>query len=185
MIGNAVEEVIEEQLWIDRAAAPIQRAIQAFLRKAPTVARVLHGTDVIGHPLHPALVTIPIGAWSCALALDVMGILGRRDFRQGADAACAVGLAGALGASLAGLADWSTTRGTARRAGFVHGATNLTVAGLYGASLFSRAVGLRGLGIALSTTGFALVGFSGWLGGELIYRYGVGVTAEACARQEE
>jgi uncharacterized membrane protein len=144
---------------------------------------VLHG-DFLGHPLHPALVTIPIGAWSCGLALDFIGLLGGRGFRLGADAVCALGLAGALGAAVTGLADWSTTRGGARRVGFVHGATNLVVVGFYGASLLSRAVGLRGIGVALSTTGYALVGFSGWLGGELIYRHGVGLHPEACERQE-
>lgn len=185
MIGSAVLGGIEEQDWIDRMADPLQRGIQSVLRRAPTVAKVLHG-KFLGHPLHPVLVTIPIGAWSCALVLDLAGIgRRRRRLHRGADATAAIGLGGALVATFAGLADWSTTLGPAKRIGFVHGAVNLAIAGLYGASLASRAIGLRPLGIALSTAGFGLAGASGWLGGELIYRYGVGIGNDACARRPE
>ncbi|XXY53559.1 DUF2231 domain-containing protein [Sorangium sp. So ce269] len=184
MIGSAVLGEIEQQDWIDRIADPLQRGIRSVLRRAPTVAKVLHG-KFLGHPLHPVLVTIPIGAWSCALVLDLAGIGGGRKVHRGADATAAIGLAGAVAAAAAGLADWSTTLGSAKRIGFVHGAMNVAIAGLYGASLASRAVGLRSLGIALSTTGFGLAGASGWLGGELIYRYGVGVSNDACERKPE
>ncbi|HTN84669.1 MAG TPA: DUF2231 domain-containing protein [Sorangium sp.] len=184
MIGSAVVGEIERQDWIDRIADPLQRGIRSVLERAPTVAKVLHG-KFLGHPLHPVLVTIPIGAWSCTLVLDLAGIGGGRKVHRGADATAAIGLAGAVVAAAAGLADWSTTLGSAKRIGFVHGAMNMAVAGLYGASLASRAVGLRSLGIALSTTGFGLAGASGWLGGELIYRYGVGVSNDACERKPE
>ncbi|KYF95073.1 DUF2231 domain-containing protein [Sorangium sp. So ce394] len=185
MIGTAVLGGIEGQDWIDRIADPLQHGIRSVLRRAPVVAKVLHG-KFLGHPLHPVLVTIPIGAWSCGLVLDFAGI-GRRGRRlhRGADASTAIGLGGALVAALAGLADWSTTLGSAKRIGFVHGAMNLAIAGVYGASLASRAIGLRPLGIALSTAGFGLAGASGWLGGELIYRYGVGVSHDACERKPE
>lgn len=184
MIRTAVLSGIEEQDWIDRMADPLQRGIRSVLRRAPTVAKVLHG-KFLGHPLHPVLVTIPIGAWSCALVLDIAGIGRGRRLHRGADATAAIGLGGALVAAFAGLADWSTTLGSAKRIGFVHGAMNMAIAGLYGASLASRAIGLRPLGIALSTAGFGLAGASGWLGGELIYRYGVGVANEACERKPE
>jgi uncharacterized membrane protein len=183
-IGSAVEEMFREQAWIDRAADPVQRAIQAVLKRAPAVAEVLHG-KILGHPLHPVLIPIPIGAWSCVLVLDMAGIAMGRSFRRGADACCAIGLGGAVVSAAAGLADWSTTRGVAKRVGFVHGALNVAVTGLYGASLFSRMIGLRGLGIALSTTGFGVAGLSAWLGGELIYRYGVSVGRGAFKRQPE
>lgn len=187
MVGTAVLGGIEEQEWIDRIADPLQRGIQSVLKRAPTVARVLHG-KFLGHPLHPVLVTVPIGAWSCALVLDMAGIgRGRRGrkLHRGADATAAIGLAGAVVAAAAGLADWSTTLGPAKRIGFVHGAMNMAIAGLYGASLASRAIGLRPLGIALSTAGFGLAGASGWLGGELIYRYGVGISNDACEQRPE
>ncbi|WP_437587769.1 DUF2231 domain-containing protein [Sorangium sp. So ce1000] len=184
MIGTAVVGEIGKQDWIDQIADPLQRGIQSFLRRAPTVAKLLHG-KFLGHPLHPVLVTVPIGAWSCALVLDFAGIGRGRRLHRGADVTTAIGLGGALVATFAGLADWSLTRGPAKRIGAVHGAMNLAIAGLYGASLAARAIGLRPLGIALSTAGFGLAGASGWLGGELIYRYGVGVSNDACARRPE
>ncbi|AUX46864.1 hypothetical protein SOCE26_083730 [Sorangium cellulosum] len=184
MIGRAVEGEIVEQDWIDRIAEPLQQGIQAALKRAPAIAKVLHG-KFLGHPLHPALVPVPIGAWTCTLVLDIAGLGGGRRLHKGADASAKLGLAGALVATFAGLADWSTTRGAARRIGFVHGALNMAIAGLYGASIASRAVGLRGIGIALSTTGFGIAGASAWLGGELIYRYGVGVGVDACEQKTE
>lgn len=183
-IGAAVEEMFKEQAWIDRAADPVQRAIQAVLRRAPVVAEVLHG-KILGHPLHAALITVPIGAWSCVLVLDIAGTVMGRKLRRGADACCAIGLGGAVMAAAAGLADWSTTRSVAKRVGFVHGALNIATAGIYGASLASRRIGLRGLGIALSTTGLGIAGVSAWLGGELSYRHGVGVDRGAFERQRE
>jgi nitrite reductase/ring-hydroxylating ferredoxin subunit len=96
-----------------------------------------------------------------------------------------VGLAGALSAAVFGLADWSYTGGRARRVGAVHGLTNVLIAGLYAASLAARQRGHRGAGIALSSAGFSLLLFSSWLGGELVYRYGVGVNREAFQERPE
>lgn len=184
-ISTAVEEMFREQAWIDRAADPLQHAIQAVLKRAPLLAEVLHG-KILGHPLHVTLIPIPIGAWSCVLALDLAGVvMGGKKLRRGADACCAIGVGGAVVAAAAGLADWSTTRSVAKRVGFVHGVLNVAATGLYGASLLSRRLGLRGLGIALSSTGFGIAGVSAWLGGELSYRYGVGVGRGAFERQKE
>jgi len=166
---------IEEQAWIDQAADPLQAAVRDALDRAPALASVLHGR-FLGHPLHAALVAVPVGAWTIALGLDAAEVAtGTRRFRRSADLLVGVGLGGAVAASLAGLADWSLTRGATKRVGFVHGAMNQVVAGLYGVSLYERSRGRRGAGIALATVGFAGLGFTAWLGGELAYRFGVGV----------
>lgn len=179
MAAEKLIRAIEEQRSLDRIADPLQHTVSAVLACAPRLADALHGRW-LGHPLHSALVPIPIGGWTVGLALDVAGAFTRRRvFRRSADLATAIGLGGAAVAALAGLADWSLTRGKARRVGVVHALLNTTVAGLYGASLASRASGRRRLGVALSSLGFGLVGVSGWLGGELAYRYGVGVREEA------
>lgn len=175
---NAVEKTIANQDWIDKAADPVHRTVASILEKAPLLASVLHG-DIIGHPLHAVMVTLPIGAWSVGALMDVLDLTGTKKLRRAADLTTAVGLAGALSAALPGLADWSTTEGNAKRVGFIHASTNIVVSGLYGASLFARASKKRGLGIALSLVGLGLVGFSGWLGGELAYKYGVGVRSDA------
>jgi uncharacterized membrane protein len=181
--AERIVETIAQQTSLDRAANLPHRVLGGLLHKAPALAHVLHG-DWLGHPLHAAMVTVPVGAFTAGFALDMADIAGAgRKFRRGADAVTAIGLAGALGAAVAGMADWSTTRDDAKRLGFVHGVTNLVVAGLYGTSLLSRATGMRRLGIALSSTGFGLLLLSSWLGGELAYRFGVGVRPEAFESQ--
>lgn len=184
MVGIDVDGAIAEQEWIDRAADPIQRTLTPLLRSAPRVAAALHG-EWLGHPLHAALTDVPVGAWVAGFVMDMAEVLGgTRKLRRGADAAHAIGLAGAMGAAVAGIADWSETREEAKRIGFVHGATNVVIAGLYGASLYARRRRRRGLGIALSSAGYGLLLFSSWLGGELSYRLGVGVRDEAFERKE-
>ncbi|MCC6553263.1 MAG: DUF2231 domain-containing protein [Polyangiaceae bacterium] len=184
MAGTSIERAIGEQEWVERAAEPVQRAVSQALERAPRIAGALHG-EWLGHPLHAALTDVPVGAWFAGFVLDMGEVLGgSRRLRRGADAAIAVGLAGSLGAAVAGIADWSETRDEAKRVGFVHGATNAVIAGLYGASLYARSRRRRGLGIALSTVGYGLLIFSSWLGGQLSYRLGVGVRGEAFERKQ-
>lgn len=174
-IAKTVVNKIADQTWLDGAADPTQHGVRAALDKAPGVAYVLHG-DWLGHPLHAAMVAVPVGSWSAGFVMDMLAFTpGSRKLRRGADVATAIGLVGALGSAVAGIADWSTTRGDAKRAGFVHGTTNVVIAGLYGASLFARSRRKRALGVALSSVGYGLLLFSGWLGGELAYHFGVGV----------
>ncbi|MFT3772753.1 MAG: DUF2231 domain-containing protein [Minicystis sp.] len=184
MLEEKIIKTIEEQAWIDRAADPIQAAVRGVLARAPRLASVLHG-NFIGHPLHAAIVPIPVGAWAASMVLDGLEIAGRgRRYRTAADVVTGIGLAGAVGAVLPGLADWSLTEGGAKRVGFVHASLNVVIAGLYGASLYARARRNRKTGIALSFIGHTLLGVSAWLGGELAYRYGVGARPQPEGRRE-
>jgi uncharacterized membrane protein len=140
-----------------------------------------------GHPFHPILVTIPIGAWVCSLVFD---ILSRNaddgaDFARGAYWLIAIGVVGALAAALFGLLDLlAIPRGTrARRVGIWHLSVNLVVVAAFVASFIWRAdrdaylptsAGL----FVLSGVALALLVVSGWLGGMLAYRYGVRVADE-------
>lgn len=185
MSEQTISTAIESQGYLDRAANPIQGAVRRALDKAPALHDALHGTW-LGHPLHAAVTDLPIGAWWTGMALDVIELSGgRRRYRYASDAALAIGLGGAMLAALAGLTDWTHTRGGAKRVGFLHGALNGVIAGLYGGSLFARSRGRRDLGIALSTTGFAMMLFSSWLGGQLSYYYGVGVRPAAEAGESQ
>jgi nitrite reductase/ring-hydroxylating ferredoxin subunit/uncharacterized membrane protein len=184
--GEAIVRAIEEQSWTDRVAVPLQGPLYGVLRDRGALRSILNGTW-LGHPVHAAVTDVPVGAWAAGLVLDALDVLGvgalggRPNLRAASDAAQTVGLAGALGAAVFGLADWSYTAGRARRVGMVHGLLNVGIAAIYGASLVARARHRRGAGVALSTTGFSLLLFSTWLGGELTYRYGVGVNRAAFA----
>ncbi len=178
MNGNALVEVIEGQAGLDRLAEGVQGPVSRVLAQSPRLRSALDGTW-LGHSVHAAVTDVPVGAWTAGVVLDVLEVAGRRDERRRGDAVHAVGLAAAMGAAVTGLADWSYTSGRTRRVGLVHAGSNLVVAALFGASLWARSRGRRGAGIALSTAGYGLLLFSSWLGGELAYRYGVGVSRTA------
>jgi nitrite reductase/ring-hydroxylating ferredoxin subunit/uncharacterized membrane protein len=132
----------------------------------------LHGTW-FGHPLHPALILVPAGAWTTAAVLDLLGL------EEGADASIGLGLLGVPLAAAAGVTDWGYTRGKARNLGLVHALLNVAASGLYLGSWAARRNGNRGLGIGLSTLGLGVVSFSAYLGGEISYRLGFPVNRTA------
>ncbi len=127
----------------------------------------LNGTW-LGHPLHPALTDVPVGAWTVALALDLLGE------RRGAKIAVGVGILGALGAALSGLSDWADTFGRRRQLGAVHATVNGTATLLYATSF-----ALRGradaTAIGLSTLGYGLIALGALYGGVLSLDWQVGV----------
>jgi nitrite reductase/ring-hydroxylating ferredoxin subunit/uncharacterized membrane protein len=132
--------------------------------------RDLASGSPLGHPLHPVLVAIPIGAWTSASILDLTG----------GDATAAKRLIGlgslaALPTALTGANDWLTTLGGERRVGLVHAALNDTALGLYVSSWLARRRGRRIKGAALALAGAGVLGVAGWLGGHLAYGLGVGV----------
>ena len=158
------------------AAAPMRRA------KEPRT--VLAGP--YGHPFHPVLITVPIGAWVASLVFDVVAVLGDEPkvFAEGAYWLIAIGIVGALAAAVFGLMDLSAIpRGTkAFGTGLVHMVLNLVVVVLYVGNLaLRRAQGyddVSGLALGLSVVAVAVLGASGWLGGKLAYHYGVRVADE-------
>jgi uncharacterized membrane protein len=140
-----------------------------------------------GHPFHPILVTIPIGAWVCSLAFDVGSRMADEPpvYARGAYWLIGLGILGALGAALFGLLDLrAIPKGTpAFTTGVTHLALNVGVVVAFGISFLIRRgddLGEVSTGlIALSVVALAALGLSGWLGGKLTYRYGVRVADEA------
>lgn len=171
--------LIEEQDWLEPLENGLKNAIsEAFSAAGPNGRKTenfLHGTW-LGHPLHPVLTDIPIGAWTAALVLDVMDAFSETDaYGRGADAALATGLTGAVGAALAGLTDWHKIDGKTQRLGLIHGLLNLTGAALYTTSLIKRKQDRRVEGRLYSLFGYTAVLCSAWLGGILVYRKQIGV----------
>jgi nitrite reductase/ring-hydroxylating ferredoxin subunit/uncharacterized membrane protein len=139
------------------------------------VKDLLSGTQ-LGHPVHPMLVAVPIGAWVSATVLDLVG---GRSGREAARKLVGLGAVAALPTAAAGASDWSDTLGAERRVGLVHALGNYAALGVYGASYLARRRGRNGLGVALGLVGAGLVAASGYLGGHLSYAYGVGVDTTA------
>lgn len=148
------------------------------------MASPVHGTP--GHPLHPPLTDVAIGAYTTATVLAVLGALGVSEDATGKAAwlALLVGLAGGGLAALTGLADLlAMERGTeAFRTGLVHGAVNATASLLFLLAAFLQYDGFRdgevtAGGLVLTILGFAALTLGGFLGGTLVFRHGVRVEA--------
>jgi nitrite reductase/ring-hydroxylating ferredoxin subunit/uncharacterized membrane protein len=168
---------IEGASALDPAAEAVDR-VASVVPPGP-VKDALSGV-ALGHPAHPTLVTVPIGAVTSAVVLDAFGDDGRAARRL-----VALGLFSAVPAALTGLSDWSDTRGAERRVGLVHLALNTVGLSLLAGSWWARrpgAGGARVTGPALGLAGLSVLGGSGWLGGHLSYALGVGVDTTAFQR---
>lgn len=145
-----------------------------------------------GHPLHPVLVSVPIGAWVASVVFDLAAFLvdDSAFLVQGAWWLVGLGVLGALAAASVGFLDLlvlpSGTR--AHRTALLHMSVNLTATALFAVGFWLRASHNTaqeapwGL-VALSLLALALVGVGGLLGGELAYRFGVRVADEATQRE--
>src|SRR5229473_6980236 len=172
-LRHLIGEVVENQTWLDKLAAPIQNWLLKFFGQPGQPNRklkdVLNGTW-LGHALHPVFTDIPIGAWSGTTLLDLAWLNNEDEgIARGADLTLLLGILGATGAAVTGVTDWSDLDGTDRRVGFMHGLLNSSILLMNIVSLVLRLTGKRRAGVALSTTGYLASLFSAYLGGELAF----------------
>ena len=138
-------------------------------------------SKIFGHPAHTILIAFPLGLLSTAVIFDSLHLLtGKPKLGEQGLAMTGAGLLGGLAAAPWGLWDWlAIPEGTrAKEVGRWHGLGNAVVLGLFGASWAMRRSEPQkpgGLPFALSLLGFGLAGVTGWLGGELVDRLGIGV----------
>ncbi len=186
----AIQDIVENvahQEWLDTPADKLQQAVRGLYRAAgpagDALKRFLHGRW-LGHPLHPVLTDVPIGAWTAALVLDVLEMAGGSTLPGGtgeqlgaaADKALILGEVTALAAAVAGATDWQPLNGRrSRRVGVMHALLNSSAALLYGGSLLARARGRRAMGRGLAVLGYAAVAAGAYLGGHLVYKLQIGV----------
>lgn len=156
---------------LDRIAEPLTAAIKRALPAKSTAKDVLSGTW-LGHPLHPLLTDIPIGSFTSATVLD---LIGGPDAERAAARLVDLGLASAVVTAAAGAADWSDTYGDERRIGTAHALVNIAGVALYGASAFARRRHQRGRATVLGLGGMTVMSVGGYLGGHLGWTRGVGV----------
>jgi nitrite reductase/ring-hydroxylating ferredoxin subunit/uncharacterized membrane protein len=174
---NALMQVVDSPA-LDRIAEPLSNAVRGAYEAAGPAGRQLkdaaHGVW-LGHPLHPVFTDLPLGAWTTALALDCTAN-GDEGKRRAATFAMGVGLAGALGAAVTGLTDWSETQGQSRRTGLVHGLLNITATTLFATSWAMRRRDSHDTGRAAAWAGYAIAIGAAWFGGNLVYDQRIGVT---------
>jgi uncharacterized membrane protein len=139
-------------------------------------------TKVLGHPVHPMLIVLPLGLFVGAVVFDAIYLW------RGSPTMATVGywniyggIVGGLFAAIFGLKDWLTIpRGTrAKRIGVWHALSN-TIAILlfllvcltrYSTGQLGPTAGL----FVIEVIALAFGATGGWLGGELVDRLGVGV----------
>jgi uncharacterized membrane protein len=136
---------------------------------------------LLGHPIHQMLVVFPLGLLGMAVVFDLLAIgLDDGYWSEIAYWMIAAGVVTGLLAAPFGTIDWlAIPRGSrAKQIGALHGAGNVVVVVLFALSWFMRgdAPASPGpLALALSLTAGCLALITGWLGGELVDRLGVGV----------
>jgi nitrite reductase/ring-hydroxylating ferredoxin subunit len=156
-------------------ADALQPAVRQVLERAGSgVSDLLHGTP-LGHPLHPVITDVPVGAWTVTAVLDALELGGRRDVAFAADAALVVGLLGGLGAIASGLADWSDTGDEAKNVGMAHALLNSLSFSGYVASLALRRGGRRKAGGVTALLAYGVSGLAAYLGGELSFGLQLGM----------
>jgi uncharacterized membrane protein len=136
------------------------------------------------HPLHPAVVPLPIGAFFLAFVADVIHALTKNPlFYDVAEFAIGVGIVTALFAAVLGLIDFFGVNMSAagRRLATIHMSINLVAVVLYVVSwLLRRNHGALDtarwpLAFGLAVVPFLMLGVSGWLGGKMSYEHKIGV----------
>jgi nitrite reductase/ring-hydroxylating ferredoxin subunit/uncharacterized membrane protein len=175
--AHTLTGAIESLGALDAPAAAVAKQVRGLLSPGP-VKDAISGTW-LGHPLHPPLTDVPIGTWTSATMLD---LIGGRDGRRGAERLIAAGIVAALPTAVSGMVEYADSEpghDEVRRAGALHAVANVTALSLYSASLVARRRGSHCKGVALGLAGAGALMAGGWLGGLLAFHRGVGVDETA------
>jgi nitrite reductase/ring-hydroxylating ferredoxin subunit/uncharacterized membrane protein len=165
---------VERADALDGAADRVADAVGRVANQAPVSSIV--GGAWLGHPVHPVLTDLPIGFWTSAFALD---LIGGHSGRRAAQSLVGLGVLSAVPTAMTGLADWSGTVGPTRRIGIAHALCNTAGLVAYALSWRARRRGHHGRGIALAMAGSAAATVAASFGGHLVYRTGTGVDVNA------
>lgn len=142
------------------------------------------GFRLLGHPLHPIVLHLPLGLFSASLPLDVLAIgLGTPSLWMVSFWTIVFGLIMAVPTAVTGWLDFRAyVRGEMpERIAIIHLTVMLSAVGVFAVSLICR----RGpswtdtfpvsLVTAVDAIGVLLIALGGWFGGELVYGHGIGV----------
>jgi uncharacterized membrane protein len=139
----------------------------------------------LGHPLHPILVHMPMALWPAALVFDLLSLagIGGNIMVRTSLLAIGVGLAVALLAVPTGIVDWSGIKPAkpAWKIGLWHMVLNAVVLILFAINFVLRlgtyraASSISGAPLALSIVGTLVLFVSAYLGGRMVYAYGINV----------
>jgi uncharacterized membrane protein len=150
--------------------------------------------SIAGHPVHPMLIPFPLALWITSFVADVIFYFNRnQSLLLIAKFTLAAGIIGGLVAAVPGIIDWLAIRNAdVKRIANWHARLNIIALLIFAASLYLRTrygapwVGWRlTIPFLLSLVGVILIGISGWLGGDLVYKHGVSVKPQHDSPEEE
>ncbi len=154
---------LESASALDPLVRTVRPLAAAFVAD-PVRRDVLRGAW-LGHPLHPVLTDLPIGLWTSAVALDLVG---GRSARPAATRLVGLGLLTAGPTAWSGWADWAALDQPRQRVGLVHAATNGVAVALFASSWLARRRGAHGRGRTLGLAASSVLTVGGYLGGHLM-----------------
>lgn len=186
MATGTAQAIIDKQKWLDGLSDAIQplvnRAFSSGGEEGKVVKDFLNGVW-LGHPLHPVITDVPMGAWTITQLFDLVSVFqgDNTGLDAAADLALGAGIVAAVGAAITGITDWSDTGGPQRRMGTAHALINVGGLALNVASLGLRMGGKKNRGLArtLSASGYVLSGLAAYVAGELVYNLGQAVNRDA------
>lgn len=176
------------QPFVDRLSDGLQHGIQAIIgsqRQPPRRFRSFLNGTWLGHPLHPAITDVPLGAWLMAVIFDLIWLVSPVASVWAAHAALIsvmIGLVGALAAAVTGFADWSDTYGSERRVGLYHALLNVAATVLYIVSLVLRLLNGSNESVVAAILGFVgliAVLSAAYFGGDMVFVKGTAVNHTA------
>ena len=167
---NEITKRLEKEKRLDGVARTVGELVGKVLPPGP-VKDALSGTW-LGHTLHPVMTDLPIGAWTSATALD---LIGGKESEVAARRLIGLGILASVPTAMSGFSDYSDTMGEERRVGLTHAAFNVAALALFGASYSARRNGSTLKGKALSVLGMGAASAGAYLGGHLSLDMGVGV----------
>lgn len=148
---------------------------------------MLTPATIAKHPIHPMLITFPVGLWFFSLVCDIVFLAGSHASVWATVAFYSMvgGFIGALAAAVPGLIDLLSLKSPKiRRIGLYHMGLNLTAVALYAINIYLRISqpAMVTVAFALSLAGILLITVSGWLGAEIVHVHGVGVVTQGVAK---
>jgi nitrite reductase/ring-hydroxylating ferredoxin subunit/uncharacterized membrane protein len=163
-------DAVESATFLDAPADALMGAVSKAIPAGP-VKDAISGTW-LGHALHPVLTDLPIGFWTSAWMLDLIG--GKRS-ANAARMLVGLGIASAIPTAVTGASDWADTAAPEKRVGLLHAATNTIALACYVVSFVHRLRGRRAKGVLWGWFGAGAATAGGALGGHLVQALGIGV----------
>jgi nitrite reductase/ring-hydroxylating ferredoxin subunit/uncharacterized membrane protein len=183
-LSEKIENTIINSSLVKKISAPIDGLLnRAFQSTILRPLKLFFNGTWIGHPLHPVLKDIPVGAWTFTVIFDLAGLVFNvPSFGLAASVTAGIGIAGAAAAAVAGMMDWMDIDPPEKSVGAVHAILNIVATLFFLASFLMRYRDhwqLMWGSCSVALAGYLLMTAGATLGGAMVYRMGVMINRNA------